>query len=149
MATVRKPRGVTVLELLVALAISGILAGGALLGYQQMADDLRLSQAVRQIMLDLASTRTQALAENVGRRLVFLLDREAYQPQRQSGGGYDDSGSLVALPPGIDLTDCSGTGSAIAFRPRGSATTGTITLRNRLGHERRVVIDIAGRIRAE
>jgi prepilin-type N-terminal cleavage/methylation domain-containing protein len=150
MAAVRESHGFTLLELIVALAITTTLAGTALLGYQQMAEELHLNHAARQVMLDLASTRTRALAENVGRRLVFLADRDAYQPQRQNGSHYDDDGVAVSLPAGIDLTDCTAASSAITFRPRGNASTfGTITLRNGAGHERRVVIDIAGRIRVE
>jgi prepilin-type N-terminal cleavage/methylation domain-containing protein len=150
MGVVRDAHGVTLFELMVALAVSTSLAGIALFSYRQAAEDLRLNQAARQVVLDLTITRTRALAENGARRVVFSTDNGCYQPQRQAGGSYEDDGAPIALPAGIELTDCTASGSAVTFRPRGNATSfGTITLRNPPGRERHVVVDIAGRIRVE
>jgi prepilin-type N-terminal cleavage/methylation domain-containing protein len=150
MVRVLRRRGVTLLELIVAIAIAATLAGIGVLAYARMVDDLRLNQAARQIFLDLTATRARALADNVGRRLVFESDRDVYQPQQQVGTDYRDDGTCIVLPPGIDLAECTASGSAVAFRPRGNAGTfGTITIRNRVNRERRIVIDIAGRIRVE
>ena len=141
-------RGLTLLELVVALATLAVLAGTGVLAFARTIDDVRLNQAARQIVLDLVGTRTRALADNTGRRLVFSLDYDRYQPQVQIGGVYSNDGAVVTLPSGIDLTDCTASGSAVTFRPRGNAATfGTITLRNRPGHVRNVIVDIAGRIR--
>jgi hypothetical protein len=94
--------------------------------------------------------RSRALVENVAQRLVFTPEQDSYRQQRQTTKGYQDAGPVIGLPMGIDLVDCSAVGSAVTFRPRGNATTfGTITLRNGLGHERRVVVDIAGRMRVQ
>jgi type IV fimbrial biogenesis protein FimT len=145
-----RSHGLTLLEVVVALAIIGVLLSVGVLAYAQMVDDLRLNHAARQVMLDLTITRTRALADNTGRRLVFLPDHDSYQPQVQISGHYGDDGVAITLPAGIDLTGCTASGSAVAFRPRGNAATfGTITLRNRPGHERRIVVDIAGRIRVD
>lgn len=146
----RRPRGLTLLEVLVTLSVLAALAGTSAVIYARMIDDVRLNQAARQIVLDLVSTRTRALADNIGRRLVFSVDDDRYQPQAQVGSSYADDGAPITLPAGIDLTACTASGAAVGFRPRGNAGTfGTITIRNRLSHERRVVVDIAGRIRID
>ncbi|HUI28545.1 MAG TPA: GspH/FimT family pseudopilin [Candidatus Kryptonia bacterium] len=143
-------RGLTLLEVVVALSALAILAGMGVLAYARMVDDVRLNQAARQIVLDLVGTRTRALADNTGRRLVFSVDYDRYQPQVQIGGTYTNDGVPITLPRGIDLIDCTASGAAVTFRPRGNAATfGTIVLRNRPGHERHVVVDIAGRIRID
>ncbi|HVN85639.1 MAG TPA: GspH/FimT family protein [Candidatus Binatia bacterium] len=141
--------GLTLLEVVVALSVSAVLAGTCVLAYAKMLDDIRLNHATRQILLDLAATRTRALADNTGHRLVFL-PTNTYQPQVQINTKYTDEAVPVVLPTGIDLTGCTASGSAVTFRPRGNAATfGTITVRNRSGHERRVIVDIAGRIRID
>lgn len=146
----RDAHGLTLLELIVALMLVAVLLGSAMFGYSRMGDELRLNQAARQVMLDLAVTRTRALADNVGWRLVFDCDRDNYQPQQQIGTAYQNDGTATALPAGIDLTECTASGSAVTFRPRGNAATfGTITLCNGAGRVRQVVVDIAGRIRVQ
>lgn len=150
MVIVHNQRGFTLLELVTAMAVAGTLAGIAVLGYRQTFEDLLLNQAARQIVADLMTTRARALADNVGRRLVFLPAQDGYQPQRQNGPRYENDGNVIALPAGIDLTDCTASGSAVSFRPRGNAGTfGTITLLNSPGRQRQVIIDIAGRIRVQ
>ena len=145
-----RSRGLTVLEVVIALAMLAVVTGIGVLAYARIAEDLRLGHAARQVMLDLMMTRTHALADNTGRRLVFLPEQDVYQPQVQINGHYTDDGAAIVLPTGIDLTGCTAFGSAITFRPRGNAVTfGTITLRNLPGHERHIVVDIAGRIRVE
>jgi type II secretory pathway pseudopilin PulG len=140
----------TVLELIVALTVVAVLTGTALFGYARMGDELRLNQAARQIMLALTVTRTRALADDVGRRLVFDQDHDCYQPQRQVDGRYEDDGVAVELPRDIDLIGCTASGAAVTFRPRGNAATfGTISVRNHSGRLRQVVVDIAGRIRVQ
>ena len=149
METLRDRHGFTLLELVVALTLTAIVAGVGVLAYQRVVEDLRLNQAARQVVLALTVARARALADNVGHRVVFDVDDNVYQSQQQSDGRYDDDGNAVALPAGVRLTECSAVGSAVAFRPRGNATVGTITLRNPSGRERRVKIDLAGRIRVE
>ena len=150
MPVVANRRGLTYVELIIALGILGVLSGTAAFAYQSVAQDLRLNQAARVVMLDLTTMRSRALMENLAQRLVFTPERDSYQAQRQTSKGYQDIGAAIALPAGVDLVDCTAAGSAVTFRPRGSASTfGTVILRNVLGRELRVIVDIAGRIRVQ
>lgn len=59
-------------------------------------------------------------------------------------------GGATALPREVTIASCNAVAQAITFRPRGNAATfGTVVLRNGLGEEKRVVVDIAGRIRLQ
>lgn len=143
-------RGFTLLELLVALGIAATLAGAFLWGAHAWIPDVRLDAAVRQVVLDLRSTRAMAMGQRRSLRLAFAPALESYTRQRRVADAYEDDGPPIELPAGIDLVDCNALADAIGFVPRGTASTfGTVTLRTAGGHERRVIVDIVGRIRVE
>jgi prepilin-type N-terminal cleavage/methylation domain-containing protein len=140
--------GLTLLELLVAVALFGVLAAIALPDLRRTLAAWRLNAAARQLVMDLKLTRAQAIAGGVNQRLRFVPATPRYQRERQQGTSYVAVGPPIALPDGIIVVDCSAAGAGISFRPRGlAAAFGTITLRDADGLERRIVVDIAGRMR--
>lgn len=147
----RGSSGLSLLELLTALAIASLLGGTALLGYGRMMADWRLGAAVRQIVMDLKVTRSRAIMENAGQRVRFDFPSTRYQRQRQDESStYVDVGTPIPLPDGIETIDCTARGNAVTFQPRGHASSfGTITVRSPEGTERRIVVDMAGRMRVE
>src|SRR5258706_8335499 len=143
-------RGFTILELIVALALIGVLAAAA--GWRAIAwvPELRLEAAARQVVLELRLMRGRAMAEQSYHRLFFAPANETYRRQQRSGATYQNDGAPVALPPGIDLVDCTAANAAISFAPRGTAASfGRVTLRNANGRERQVIVDIVGRVRVQ
>lgn len=143
--------GFTVLELLVAVTIVAILGAVAVPGGRRMLAGWQLNAAARQVVMDLKLARGRAIAESTTRRLRFAPPGDAYQHERQRpSGGYTSVGPATRLPDGIVVTECTAAGSGVGFRPRGQAATfGTIRLQNTHGDERRVVVDIAGRMRVQ
>jgi Tfp pilus assembly protein FimT len=143
--------GLSATELLTAVLLAAILGGAALLGYGRTLAEWRLNAAVRQVVMDLKVTRSRAIAENTGQRIRFDVPSTQYLRQRQEGlSEYVDVGAPISLPDGIATTDCTARGAAVTFQPRGHASTfGTITVRNAEGSERRIVVDMAGRMRVE
>ena len=89
----------------------------------------------------------------VGRstRVHFAVPGGTYQRERQRGATY------VAVGPPTSparrrrsRSTARRSASSVGFRPRGHAATfGSVTLRDADGDERRVVVDIAGRMRVE
>jgi prepilin-type N-terminal cleavage/methylation domain-containing protein len=144
-------RGLTLLELLIALSLCTILAGAATLGLPRMLAEWRLRAAARQVLMDLKFTRARAILASASHRLRFPVPGTTYQHQRQRPSGtYESIGPPTELPPEVTIVGCSGAGSGISFRPRGHAGAfGTVTLRNRDGGERAVVVDIVGRLRVQ
>src|SRR5512143_4166466 len=100
-------RGFTILELVVVLALIGVLAAVALWQAVAWLPELRLDAAARQVVVDLRLTRGRAMAEQRYRRLVFAPAQDSYRRQARNGTTYEDEGAPVILPPGIDLLDCS------------------------------------------
>ena len=141
----------SLVEVLAALALAGVVAGTSLLGYSRMLSQWRLNAAARQVVMDLKAARVRAIMENVGQRLHFPTPGRHYQRQRDDGAHrYADDGPPTALPDTIQAVACTANGASITFQPRGHASTfGTITLRNAEGAERHVVVDIAARLRVQ
>jgi Tfp pilus assembly protein FimT len=145
------PVGLSLLELLTALVVASILSGTALLGYRATMADWELNAAVRQVVMDLKATRIRAIAENAGQRILFEVPSTEYQRQKQNASSdYVNVAAPIPLPDGVETTDCTARGNAVTFHPRGHASTfGTIIVRNAEGTERRIIIDMAGRLRIE
>lgn len=143
-------RGFTLLELIIAVGLIGVLASLAAFRLTAWLPELRLDMAARQLVLELRRARGQAMAEQRNRRLVFAAAEETYRLQRKVGSTYENEGSPVALPAGIDLVECTAANAAIAFSARGAAASfGRVTLRNSGGRERQVIVDIVGRVRVQ
>jgi len=146
-----RANGLTLLEMLVALSLGSALAGAATLQYRRALPKWELKAATREIVLDLLQVRTQAIAEGRPFRLVFSVPGSSYERQRRSDDGrYESDAPPVALPSHVEIVECTARGAAISFYARGHAGSfGTLTLRNSDGELRRIVVDIAGRIRVE
>jgi prepilin-type N-terminal cleavage/methylation domain-containing protein len=144
-------RGFTLLELLVAVALVGVLAAIAVPSFQRQIERWRLGAAARQLVMDLKVARSRAIVGGAAQRVHFTVPGGSYQLERQRpGGAYAAVGSATLLPDGVRVVDCTAAGDGIGFRPRGHAITfGSVTLRNASGDERRVVVDIAGRMRVQ
>jgi Tfp pilus assembly protein FimT len=145
------PRGASALEILTAIALCGALAGIATARLVDGMSAWRLDAGVRQLVLDLKVARMRAVAESADHRLRLAFPAPAYQGERrEAGGAYTAVGPPTALPAGVEIVDCTARGAAVTFRPLGHASTfGTITLENDDGKQRRIVVDIAGRLRVE
>lgn len=145
-----RSRGLTLLELVVALTLAGVLGAVAVPTVQRQLERWRLAAAVRQVVMDLKLARARAIAGGTAQRVRFAVPGTSYRRERQQrpGGDYAPVGPATALPDGVWVVDCTAAGDGIGFRPRGHAITfGTVTLRGAAGDERQVVVDIAGRLR--
>jgi prepilin-type N-terminal cleavage/methylation domain-containing protein len=142
--------GFTLLEVLIVIGLLAILGGVALLGYRPMLSRLRLNEAARQVVMDLKMVRVSAIAESADHRVHFAVPGATYQRERKLGSSYEAVGPPTPLPFGVRVIDCTAVGSSITFRPRGHASTfGSVTLLDPEGEERRIVVDIAGRMRVD
>jgi prepilin-type N-terminal cleavage/methylation domain-containing protein len=144
-------RGFTLLELLIAITLAGVLSAIALPSVQRQVERWRIGAAARQVVMDLKAARARAIAGGAAERIHFAVASATYQLERQRpGGAYAAIAPATRLPDGVRVVDCTAAGDGVGFRPRGYAITfGTITLRNASGDERRVIVDIAGRLRVQ
>lgn len=159
MKTIRRSaRGFTLLELLVAMTIVTLLAGGGLHAWRDYRQALRLEQGAQQL-LDFFN-RAQAMAywrnETLTVRLIqqgeyWCMESEAASG-RAASGCFDrqaccDDDARQFTRQAKDLALADATGGVFAFYGRrNAAQSGHITLSNPAGKVR-LVISVRGRLR--
>ncbi|MGH7858971.1 MAG: GspH/FimT family pseudopilin [Candidatus Binatia bacterium] len=151
----RPSRGFTLLELLVALALVGVLVAIAVPRVSAIIPGALLDQAARSLATDLRFARVKAIAENRRRRLVVELDRGAYRVEADAEGTFVSEGAPRTLPGGVTF-DASASSRvsngqiSITFQPRGNtADNSTIALAVAGRTGRRVIVSTAGRVRID
>jgi prepilin-type N-terminal cleavage/methylation domain-containing protein len=153
--------GFTLLELLLVIAVLGILGGIVSLRMAPLLAAAHLHSGVRQIAADLQLARTKAIAQNRRFRVTFRPGPNDYVVEKDEGGSWQPQllhghqadpgeGAPLTLPPGVRITAVNSGGDVI-FIPRGHVDGGiTITVGSNQGAgTRRVIINLAGRVRIE
>jgi prepilin-type N-terminal cleavage/methylation domain-containing protein len=130
--------GYSVIELIVAVAIAGILAAIALPSWNRLLPFYQLDSSARQVHSELHNIKMRAASENVAFQLVYSVGAAAYAIQR-------DSVVLVTKPlsEGVIVTNAG----AISFSPRGTASANRIRLQSAGGTCKQVVVSPTGRVR--
>lgn len=147
--SLRTQHGFLLIELLIVVAIGGLLGGVGILALENQMPKYHLNRATNQIAWDIMASRREAIRDRSRVKLYFANDHE-YRICYDADG--DDT-----------VTNCEGNGqfkdiqtksrdvtfSATydpLFLPRGIITNGTIRLTNSAG-TKEVVVAITGRVR--
>lgn len=130
--------GFSLFELVITIAIMGILMAIAMPNWTRLVPDYELNNSMRQIQSELHSIKMRAAAENISFQLVYLQDATAYMIQRDS-----QPVQSKPLAPGTAITKAG----TIAFSPRGTASGNRVRLQNGQGSCRQVVVSATGRVR--
>src|SRR5438094_3174629 len=132
-------KGFTLLELLVVVAMLGILGSLVSLQVAPLLSRTRLDRGARQVAADLQLVRMKAIAQNRRFRVTFHPSTRDYIVDKDEGGTWQrqilhgheagpTDGALIALPTGADIPAVNSGGDVI-FVPRGYVDGGiTITL---------------------
>lgn len=142
----------TILELLVALAIAGLVLAIAAPRLHALVPAYEIDRAARLLALDLERTRWLAIARNSRSRLVVDLAAESWAAEVEGPSGYSpvfdrDLRSGVGFDPGASTRIAAGR-ITLVFEPRGNtATSATIALTAGEALRRRVILNAAGRAR--
>ena len=128
--------GMTIMELMIAIAIIGILAGVSAIMVLSRLPEYKLSSAVSELEGNLQWARLRAIKANSEYRVVFDENNETYQIFSDDGGdGWGGGNDTVART--IDLEKYHAgvnfplAGGPITFTKRGTATSGTILITNK------------------
>ena len=143
-------KGFTLIELMIVIAILGILAGIAAPNFQTYMTRMRLNGAARQIMTDLMEARSKAVSRNNRFRVFFLDDHQYKVLDDDNNNNAEDSGETT-ITRDIQNEYYGVTLSASAnpiFYPRGTAYGSRITITNSSG-SKVVGVATAGRVRIE
>ena len=130
--------GFSMIELIVALAVMGIVAAIALPNWNSLLPGYALNNSTQQVQSELHNIKMRAAAENVGFQFAYLQGASGYAIQR-------DSTTLVSKPlaEGTTITKAS----TILFSPRSTASANRVRLRNTVGACRQVIVSPTGRVR--
>lgn len=145
-----KMSGFTLLELMVSMAIMGVLAGIAIPNYISYLPKARLNGAASTVMADLMAARMKAV--KLGKRTkAFFIDTHQYKICDDANGDgtvADGEGDVFLRDIQSEFSDVtfSSTNNPI-FHPRGTATNlATVTFQNSSG-TKSLTVNIAGTVR--
>ncbi len=142
--------GFTLVELMVSLALIGILAGIAFPNILAYLPTFRLHSAARQVMTDLNYARGRAASLNLEYRIQFDVSAETYVVEKGINRLIPVSGLMKKQCPGwwkriIDAVSVSQ--NPVYAKPTGTMTTTTITLQNSKGQSLEITTSRVGRIK--
>jgi Tfp pilus assembly protein FimT len=130
--------GFSSVELVVVLAVSGIVAAIAMPSWHRLLPDYALNNSVRQVQSELHNIKMRAAAENVSFQLAYSQGANAYTIQRDS--------KAVVVKPIAEGTVITKDG-IISFSPRGTAGANRVRLRNSAGSCKQIIVSATGRVR--
>ncbi len=136
-------RGFSLIELIIVMAILGVLLGIAAYSWSRYVENARLKTAVREVMVDLEFARERAKTENVTYTVTFTDRSPTYTI---SNGTTTQTKSLSAIGTNIAVESTSFTGNQVKFFPRGTVTMGNIVIKNQRGSTGTITINITGRM---
>jgi len=135
---IRRPQpGFTMVELLVAIAIVGLLMAVTVPGSMRFYQSIQYRQAVRDVLTTLGQARHQAMDKGQAQNVGFDAERGQIQ-------FYDE---VVQLPKGFEMTVTTASEvnqqnlGVIRFYPEGGSTGGDIDVTSPRGRGVRISVD--------
>jgi len=130
--------GFTLVELIIVMAVFGILTAIAIPTFVSMMPKYRLNGSARQVMGDLMAARMKAVKENTTVKVEWISDHE-YKVSTDS-----EEKTIDIQTNYRDITINSF--KNINFKSTGTANTGSITITNSTS-SKKVTVAITGRVK--
>lgn len=155
-------RGFTLMELLIVVALIGIITAIASTAMREYSIDANLKMAARDLKSDMELSKVRAVRENARVVMSFNPGSNSYTIFVDNGTGGGASGDMVqngteptiktvTLPPFVSLHEVTfaGGNQLLRFDARGlpNGTGGHCYIKNVNGNYRGVVVNMVGRVR--
>lgn len=141
-----KQEGHTLMELMVGLAVTGIISALAIPNFLTLNSVVQIHSATEEVASELRLARQLAIAHRDRVRITFDLEQQALVVQSINGSEVTPHHVYRYADKGVAIEEPS-TGPEILFHPSGrSATATTIHLRNKEGQTQTVTVGITGRV---
>ncbi len=147
MHTQNQQLGFTLPEIMVTVAILGVLAAIAAPSFTGMLERRRLVGATETIMSDLRWARSEAIKRNADVTITFIPGAAGAWSYTIDPGDKTVDSATVAEYNGIALAENFSGDDAVFDHVRGTASNGTITLTSANGNALNVVVSTLGRVR--
>lgn len=148
-------KGFSLVEVLIVIAIIGIVAAIAIPNLQRYATNSRLKSAAREIMGDIFWCRERTISENRLYRIAFNISPvNTYTIEQCNNGGSScttgysviQTKSPTTFDNDIRITGAAfGNNSIINFQTRGTTEAGNIVLTNSRNSTATITTNITGR----
>ena len=141
------PKGFSLVELLVVIALISIVSALAVPTWQRYSAKTNLRAAAREVMADISNAKQRAVEENLDvYRLAFNVAGNSYALTRTDTGVTLWTKSVASFGNGISIASINFSGgSVVSFQKRGTASMGNLVLRNGSGATATITVTITGR----
>lgn len=144
---VRTARGFSLIELIIVIALIGILSTVALFAWQSFRDNSNLRTAARDIATDIATSKQRAVTEGIRYRLTFSAGGTSYTI---AADPFTTSltKSFADIGPGLSIVSTTFTSGQLTLLSRGtlSGLGGRVVLGNSRGSQATVTVNVTGRV---
>jgi prepilin-type N-terminal cleavage/methylation domain-containing protein len=143
----RFSKGFTLIEVLIVIAIFGVLTAIAASGISGWVETFRFKNTIREIGITMQLARMKAIAGGVEYRVVFDLDAETFCLERGNQADGSDTwipeGGVTGVSSWVDIAFVNSytTGKRNKqFNPNGTSSSGSLRLNNAKGEKYKITL---------